>query len=97
MEESIRGERWKEREVERGISLFEYLCPRLPEVTFNASIFSYVVFPNVRGHWTAGTLLVVTNSIKWVEVRDAGKHPTIHGTCLQEQEVSGPTHQQCQG
>lgn len=97
MEESIRGERWKEREVERGIFLFESLCPLLPEVTFNASVFSYVVFPNIRGHWTMGTLLVVTTSIKWVEVRDAGKHPILHRTAPQEKELSGPTHQQCQG
>lgn len=97
MEESIRGERWKEREVERGISLFESLSPLLPEVTFNASVFSYVVFPNIRGHWTVGTLLVVTNGIKWVGVKDAGKYPIIHRTALQEKELSGPTHQQCQG
>lgn len=72
-------------------------CPLLPEVTFNASVFSYVVVPNIRGHWTVGTLLVITTSIKWVEGRDAGKHPIIHRTAPQEKELSGPTHQQCQG
>ena len=44
-----------------------------------------------------GTLLVVTTSIKWVEVRDAGKHPIMHRSAPQEKELSGPAHQQCPG
>lgn len=86
-------ERGGKREKYAGLSpcVHSYLKPPL------MLAFSATVFPNFRGHWTMGTFLGVTTSIKWVEARDVGKHPTMYRMAPQEKELSGPRHQQCQG
>lgn len=77
------GGRWIEKYAGLSPCVHSYLKPPL--------MLTYIGFPNIRGHQTMETLLVVTTgwgatSIEWVQVRDAGKYPIMHRMAPQEKE-----------